>query len=87
MLGINHQMNASFTTTVGFTAITVALLGRSNPIGIMFAALLFGMLSAGALNMQIVAGVPAELVALLQAIILLFLVMSPVLDGCSGCAA
>jgi ABC-type uncharacterized transport system permease subunit len=79
VLGINHQMNASFSTTVGFTAITVALLGRSNPIGIMFAALLFGMLSAGALNMQIVAGVPAELVALLQAIILLFLVMSPVL--------
>ena len=79
VLGINHQMNASFSTTVGFTAITVALLGRSNPVGIMFAALLFGMMSAGALNMQIVADVPAELVALLQAIILLFLVMSPVL--------
>ena len=79
ILGINHQMNASFSTTVGFTAITVALLGRSNPVGIMFAALLFGMMQAGAGLMQINAGVPAELVDLLQAIILLFLVMSPVL--------
>jgi general nucleoside transport system permease protein len=79
ILGINHQMNAGFSTTVGFTAITVALLGRSNPVGIMFAALLFGMMQAGAGLMQINAGVPAELVNLLQAIILLFLVMSPVL--------
>jgi simple sugar transport system permease protein len=79
VLGINHQMNASFSTTVGFTAITVSLLGRSNPIGIMFAALLFGMMSAGAQTMQTVADVPRELIALLQAIILLFLVMSPVL--------
>jgi simple sugar transport system permease protein len=79
ILGINHQINATFTTTVGFTAITVALLGRSNPVGIMFAALLFGMMQAGAGLMQIKAGVPSELVDLLQAIILLFLVMSPVL--------
>jgi len=79
VLGINHQMNATFSTTVGFDAITVALLGRSNPIGIMFAALLFGLMRAGAGLMQIEAGVPAELVDLLQAIILLFLVISPVL--------
>jgi ABC-type uncharacterized transport system permease subunit len=79
ILGINHQMNATFTTTVGFDAITVALLGRSNPIGIMLAALLFGAMRAGAGLMQIEAGVPDDLVDLLQAIILLFLVASPVL--------
>jgi simple sugar transport system permease protein len=79
VLGINHQMNATFSTTVGFDAITVALLGRSHPVGIMLSALLFGMMRAGAGLMQIEAGVPAELVDLLQAIILLFLVASPVL--------
>jgi simple sugar transport system permease protein len=79
ILGINHQMNATFSTTVGFDAITVALLGRSNPIGIMFAALLFGLMRAGSGLMQIQADVPAQLVDLLQAIILLFLVISPVL--------
>ena len=78
ILGINHQMNATFSTTVGFDAITVALLGRSHPVGIGLAALLFGGMRAGAGFMQIRAGVPAELVDLLQAIILLFLVASPV---------
>ncbi len=78
VLGINHQMNATFSTTVGFDSITVALLGRSHPVGIALAALLFGGMRAGAGTMQIRAGVPAELVDLLQAIILLFLVASPV---------
>ena len=76
ILGINHQMPASFSTTVGFDAITVALLGRSHPIGIMLAALLFGAMRAGATLMQIKAGVPVELVDLVEAIILLFLVAS-----------
>jgi len=79
LLGISHQMPASYSTSVGFDAITVALLGRSHPVGIMLAALLFGMMRAGAGLMQINAGVPAELVDLLEAIILLFLVASPVL--------
>jgi simple sugar transport system permease protein len=79
ILGLNHQMNATFSTTVGFDAITVALLGRSHPVGVMLAALLFGAMRAGAGLMQIQAGVPAQLVDLLQAIILLFLVASPVI--------
>jgi simple sugar transport system permease protein len=79
VLGLNHAMNATFTTNVGFDAITVALLGRSNPVGILLAALLFGGMRAGAGLMQINAGVPAELVDVLQAIILLFLVASPVI--------
>jgi len=79
ILGLTHHMNATFSTTVGFDAITVALLGRSHPVGIMLAALLFGMMRAGASLMQIQAGVPSELVDLLEAIILLFLVASPVI--------
>lgn len=79
VLGINHQVNATFNTTVGFDAITVALLGRSHPVGVMLAALLFGAMRAGAGLMQIQAGVPPQLVDLLQAIILLFLVASPLI--------
>ncbi len=79
ILGINHQLNASFSTTVGFDGIAVALLGRSNPFGIVAAAFLFGAMRAGAGLMQINAGIPPELVDVLQATILLFLVASPVL--------
>jgi ABC-type uncharacterized transport system permease subunit len=79
VLGVTHQMTASFGTTVGFDSIAVALLGRSNPLGIVFAALLFGAMRAGAGLMQIQAGVPAELVDVLQATILLFLVANAVI--------
>ena len=76
LLGNDYQMTPGYDTTVGFDAITVALLGRSNPVGAFFAALLLGGMRAGSGPMQIQAGVPRELVDALQAIILLFLVMN-----------
>ncbi|MHB8458884.1 MAG: ABC transporter permease [Candidatus Limnocylindrales bacterium] len=79
ILGVTHQMTSSFGTTVGFDSIAVALLARSDPFGIFFAALLFGAMRSGAGLMQIEAGIPVELVDVLQATILLFLVASPVL--------
>jgi ABC-type uncharacterized transport system permease subunit len=79
VLGVTHLMTPSFGTTVGFDSIAVALLGRTNPVGIVFAALLFGGLRAGAPLMQIQAGIPVELIDVLQATILLFLVANPVL--------
>jgi general nucleoside transport system permease protein len=79
VLGVNGQLNAAYSTTVGFDGIAVALLGRSSPIGIVAASLLFGGMRAGAGLMQINARIPTELVDVLQATILLFLVASPVL--------
>ena len=76
LLGVVHQMAPGYDTTIGFDAITVALLGRSNPIGACFAGLLLGAMRAGSQVMQIQAGVPKELVDALQAIILLFLVVN-----------
>lgn len=82
--GLGHQMPASFSTSVGFDAITVALLGRSNPWGILPAAILLGAMRSGAALMQIQAGVPAELVDVVQAIILLFLVANRILRRLPG---
>jgi ABC-type uncharacterized transport system permease subunit len=79
VLGVTHVMTSSFGTTVGFDSIAVALLGRTNPVGVVFAALLFGAMRAGAPLMQIQAGIPAELVDVLQATILFFLVASPLI--------
>jgi ABC-type uncharacterized transport system permease subunit len=79
VLGISHVVTGAYSTTVGFDSIAVALLGRSNPIGIVLAAFLFGALRAGAGLMQIEAGIPPELIDVLQATILLFLVANPVL--------
>jgi simple sugar transport system permease protein len=62
-----------FGTTIGFAGITVAMLGRSHPFGIMLAALLLGAMRAGAPNMQIQAGVPVEIIDVIQGVILLFI--------------
>jgi general nucleoside transport system permease protein len=80
VLGVQHHVTSSYGTTVGFDSIAVALLGRSNPVGVLFSALLFGAMRAGAPLMQISAGIPAQLVDVLQATILLFLVATPVLQ-------
>ena len=79
LLGITHRMTASFGTTVGFDSIAVALLARTNPIGVIFAALLFGAMRNGASAMELQVGIPAELVEVLQAVLLLALVAAPVL--------
>jgi simple sugar transport system permease protein len=79
LLGVTHTMTSSFGTTVGFDSIAVALLARSDPLVTIPAALLFGGMRAGAGLMQIQAQIPVELVDVLQAVILLFLVASPVL--------
>jgi ABC-type uncharacterized transport system permease subunit len=73
ILGEVGYMPAFYSTTVGFDAIAVALLGRANPFGIFFAGLLFGAMQAGAGAMQIQAGIPVQMVSVLQAVILFFL--------------
>ena len=78
LLGVTHKTTSSFATTVGFDSIAVALLGRSNPVGVLLAALLFGAMRAGAGLMQVQARIPVELVDVLQATILLFLVANVV---------
>ncbi len=79
LLGVTHSMTSSFGTTVGFDSIAVALLARSHPLVIVPAALLFGAMRAGAGLMQIKAQIPAELVDVVQAVILLALVTSTVI--------
>jgi ABC-type uncharacterized transport system permease subunit len=64
---------AVFGTAIGFAGITVALLGRAHPVGILLAALLLGGMRAGAPSMQITAEIPIEIIDVIQGLILLFL--------------
>lgn len=73
---INGDQAANSPTlagTIGFDAITVALLGRATPIGTVLAGLLFGALAVGGTAMQTSsAATPPELTDVLQALIVLF---------------
>ena len=73
ILGVQRYMPAAYATNVGFDAITVALLARANPVGVVFSGLLLGAMRAGAPLMQIQAGVPVQMIDLLQGLILFFL--------------
>lgn len=66
------QMTGAIIGTLGFDAITVALLGRSRPLGIVLAGLLFGALKASRRAMVTLAGTPHQLTDLIQALIVLF---------------
>jgi len=63
---------------IGFDAITVALLGRSRPLGVLGAAILFGAFKAGGSVMQVSEGVPIEIVVVVQSLIVLFIAAPPI---------
>jgi simple sugar transport system permease protein len=62
---------------IGFTAITVALLGRSRPGGVFAAGILFGVLQAGSYTMQASQGVNVNIIPVIEAVIVLFLAAPP----------
>jgi simple sugar transport system permease protein len=73
VLGVNHNLALAFSAGTGFDAIALALLGKSHPAGVVLASLLFGTLKNGATQMQLAAGVPIDIIAILQAMILMFI--------------
>lgn len=70
-------LSGGIAGSVGIDAITVALLGRSKPLGIFFAGLLFGALRAGGVVMQARTGTPIDLVLVVQSLIVLFIAAPP----------
>ena len=74
ILGLEPYRGISnFAGAIGFDAIALALLGRSNPVGVLFAGLLFGALRAGGREMQGAAQIPIDLVLVLQALIIVLI--------------
>lgn len=76
-LGTEKFLTVGIAANYGFDAITVALLGRSKPIGIVFAALLFGALNSGGSLMQAASGIPVDIVQVAQAVIVLLIAAPP----------
>ena len=61
----------TFQAGLGFTGIAVALLGRNNPVGIAFGALLFAFLDRAEQPAEIKAGISNDIVAITQGVIVL----------------
>jgi simple sugar transport system permease protein len=72
VLGHDDPLTDGIAGSIGFDAITVALLGRATPLGTVLSAVLFGALEAGGRQMQAATGTPLDLTTVLQALIVLF---------------
>jgi len=70
--GYYHRFYDQWSSGLGFDGITVAVLGRNNPWGVFGGALFFGALKAGGSFMQTNAGVPSEMVQVIQGLVVLF---------------
>ncbi len=79
VLGTQRFLNSGISGGLGFDAITVALLGRSNPWGTVAAGLLFGALRAGGVTMQARTGTPVDLTLVIQALVVLFVAAPPLI--------
>lgn len=77
ILGTERVLTTGVAASYGIDAITVALLGRSKPLGVLAAGILFGALRAGAVTMQANQGVPSEIVLIVQSMIVLFIAAPP----------
>jgi ABC-type uncharacterized transport system permease subunit len=81
VLGNQNSLSATLPGSIGFDAITVALLGRATPLGTVLAGLLFGAMSVGGVAMQASAGTPKELTDVIQALIVLFVAAPALVKG------
>jgi len=73
ILGVHHRFISGFSPGYGWDGMTIALLGKNNPIGILFAAIFFGILKNGGSTMEIMVGVPRSLISIIQGLIIFFL--------------
>ncbi|MFH1939915.1 MAG: ABC transporter permease [bacterium] len=78
VMGFKYKWRQELFTGLGFNGIAVALLGKNHPLGVVLAAILFGILNYGGaiVNIFTEGRIPRELIMVLQAVIVIFVVIS-----------
>ncbi|MEO8285701.1 MAG: ABC transporter permease [Chloroflexota bacterium] len=72
VLGVTYRQELGFGSGYGFDSIAIALLGRTNPFGVVAAAILFGGLKSGATQMQFNTQISGSIISVVQGLVLLF---------------
>jgi simple sugar transport system permease protein len=73
IMGDQHHMAIDFASGAGFVGIAVALMGRSHPVGIVPAAILFGMLYQGGANLSFeMPEISRDMIVIIQGLVILF---------------
>jgi simple sugar transport system permease protein len=77
--GTFYSLNTQSYGTFGIDGITIALLGRAKPVGVVLAALLFGALNAGGTAMEAATSVPVDITEVIEGLIVLFVAAPPLI--------
>ncbi|SIS82789.1 ABC transporter permease [Phaeovulum vinaykumarii] len=72
VMGEAERLVLNAVEGAGFIGIAVALMGRSHPLGVLLAALLFGFLYQGGAELALWTTIPRELITVIQALVILF---------------
>ena len=73
VMGEAERLVLDFVEGAGFVGIAVALMGRSHPVGVVLAALLFGALYQGGAELQFeMPAISREMIVVIQALVILF---------------
>ena len=73
VVGMAKQLAPGVEGSVGFTAIAIALVGRTKPAGVVATALVFGFLQQGGRLMQVETIIPIEMLLFVQALVIAFI--------------
>jgi simple sugar transport system permease protein len=74
--GVQHMLVQGFNTDIGPAGLGIAILANANPIGIIFASILFGALKVGGTIMGQMSGIPASIIEIMQGFVMIFVIMS-----------
>lgn len=74
--GVQHMLVQGFNPNIGSAGLGIAILANANPIGIIFASILFGALNVGGIVMGQVLGIPSSVIELMQGFVMLFVIIS-----------
>jgi simple sugar transport system permease protein len=73
VMGFQHRLVLDFVGGAGFVGIAVALMGRSHPVGVILAAILFGILYQGGAELAFeMPAITREMIVVIQALVILF---------------
>ena len=73
IMGVQHRLLLNFNAGYGFTGIAVALMGRNHPLGVVLAAILFGILTQGGAELSFeMPNIDRNMVTVIQGLVILF---------------
>lgn len=80
VMGVQYRFTDSFSGGYGFEGIAVAALAGNNPLMVLLSAILWGGLKSGASSVNRIASIPMDVISIIQALIVVFMVAPKLMD-------